>query len=744
MALTPSIRLYEVKRVGGTCPINVTPSPFENPECANTVIASSNADDIANLFDNDFNSYATLRSGSNSLLGQLLGGQANDYSGFVELGFDETIDANKTAYMRIDFEPTLLNELLGGSLGGTLAGLVDNLLLGNHFFSIQAKMDNAIVLEGASNDNFGNNNERIRIVQDVLGRYYIAITPNGDYNRIRITDHTKALLPLTDKGFSMNVYGVCTDNPLTDCQEVFTTSWDGEGLTLSAAGLANSGVTNADHAININTDDYSEISLGVVAVGTSVKQFFDFRKLALPNEVVNLELTFGSGALNANLIGGLEIIAYNGFDVVATLDTGSTLINGLNVLAILNNGAKGIIPFQPGVPYDRVSVGLKGVVNVSVLPELRVFTVKKECLAQAIDDAATTEKETPVTIDVAANDIGMDKTTITITQPANGLAEINTTTNVLTYWPNDGFVGTDTFTYKICTDGTKTKCDTATVTITVVNVDCTIPINGEAFDWSYETGKAPSDPLTKEIPQPAADAGFVFDIYKMDNSFNMSINGTSLATGEMEFDNIDGGATINVRFQDGSVYAPGSIWNATGTEENPLVRVKIDADGNVSLFGSKTSGGRLYPLELFDGNSLNTIVWNASATNDVVITQVVAGGTALKGKGYGLNFVTTPTISIENIKTPVCDGEAIELKILDSTNAPIADGVYTLNYDEGIFKDVQVTGGLANIIAPIGVYENITIGEGTCISADGVDAEVVKCSKGCVISNPMLTNKIKK
>ncbi|WP_270090017.1 Ig-like domain-containing protein [Sphingobacterium sp. SYP-B4668] len=379
VALTPAIRLYEVKRIGAGCPSTTIPSPFENPVCVTTIKASSNADNISNLFDNDFDSYATLRSGSNSLLGQLLGGQPNQYTGFVELGFDAPVTANKTAYVRIDFEPTLLNKLLAGSIGGTLAGVVDGLILGDHFFHVQAISGNTIVLEGGSNDNFGNNNDRIRIVQDALGRYYIAITPTANFDAIRITDHTRTGLPLVAQGNSMNVYGACVDNPLTDCQPVFTTSYDAKGLSLDAAGLAGSGVTNANHAIDANTTNYSEISLGVVGVGTSVKQLFDFRKVALASEIVNIKLQYGSGALDANLIGGLEIVAYKGATPVKTLDVQSGLINGLNVLDILNNGATGIIPFAPGVEFDRISVGLSGAVAVGVLPALRVYAIEKDC-----------------------------------------------------------------------------------------------------------------------------------------------------------------------------------------------------------------------------------------------------------------------------------------------------------------------------------------------------------------------------
>ncbi len=77
----------------------------------------------------------------------------------------------------------------------------------------------------------------------------------------------------------------------------------------------------------------------------------------------------------------------------------------------------------------------------------------------------------------------------------------------------------------------------------------------------------------------------------------------------------------------------------TGTAANPLIRVVINPDGTIALFGSKTSGGPLFPLELFNGNSLNTITWNNGGTNTIIATQNVVNVTSISGSGYGLNIV---------------------------------------------------------------------------------------------------------
>jgi hypothetical protein len=85
----------------------------------------------------------------------------------------------------------------------------------------------------------------------------------------------------------------------------------------------------------------------------------------------------------------------------------------------------------------------------------------------ANDDSATTQEDTPVTIDVLANDTDADGDPLTVTnltQAGNGTVSLNADKTV-TYTPNSGFVGDDTFTYT-ANDGT-VDSNTATVTVTV-------------------------------------------------------------------------------------------------------------------------------------------------------------------------------------------------------------------------------------------------------------------------------------
>lgn len=89
------------------------------------------------------------------------------------------------------------------------------------------------------------------------------------------------------------------------------------------------------------------------------------------------------------------------------------------------------------------------------------------------DDSATSPAGTPVTVNVAANDVdpdgNLDPASATTactgcTTPTNG-ALTNHANGTFTYAPTTGFTGTDNFTYQIC--DTLDACDTATVTVTI-------------------------------------------------------------------------------------------------------------------------------------------------------------------------------------------------------------------------------------------------------------------------------------
>ncbi len=141
---------------------------------------------------------------------------------------------------------------------------------------------------------------------------------------------------------------------------------------------------------------------------------------------------------------------------------GTTVVNGDGTVTYTPNpGFSGVDTFTYTVSDgDRVA---------TTFVEVHVATVNAAPLP--LDDAATTDEDEAVVIDVLSNDLDADGDTLTVTSAtagANGSTVVNGDGTV-TYTPSAGFSGVDTFTYTV-SDGEGGEA-TATVTVTVEAVN---------------------------------------------------------------------------------------------------------------------------------------------------------------------------------------------------------------------------------------------------------------------------------
>ena len=91
----------------------------------------------------------------------------------------------------------------------------------------------------------------------------------------------------------------------------------------------------------------------------------------------------------------------------------------------------------------------------------------------AINDIAYTAANTAVTIAVLANDSDIEQDLLTVTQltQPSGTATLNTTDWTVTYTPQAGFTGTDSFTYTAFDGVSTSNVATVTIHVTTVNYD---------------------------------------------------------------------------------------------------------------------------------------------------------------------------------------------------------------------------------------------------------------------------------
>ena len=117
--------------------------------------------------------------------------------------------------------------------------------------------------------------------------------------------------------------------------------------------------------------------------------------------------------------------------------------------------------------------------------------VEVEVAPLAVDDSARAGAGQAVGIDVLANDAGASGPPVVTSAPGRG--RVVWRDGKLVYTPDDGFEGTDTFRYRICSPEPEPLCSEATVTIVVDPADDDGPTGGGGDDGSDGGGDGSSD-----------------------------------------------------------------------------------------------------------------------------------------------------------------------------------------------------------------------------------------------------------
>ena len=142
-----------------------------------------------------------------------------------------------------------------------------------------------------------------------------------------------------------------------------------------------------------------------------------------------------------------------------------------------NDPSDDVVTYTPNPDYNGPDTFEYTICNTFGDCSTATVTIDVLPIVDAIDDSASTGMNTAVDIAILENDNDIPADgTLTTTDPVNGTVVINDngtpndiSDDFVTYTPNDGFEGTETFEYTIC--DTNGNCSTATVTIIVTAND---------------------------------------------------------------------------------------------------------------------------------------------------------------------------------------------------------------------------------------------------------------------------------
>ena len=222
---------------------------------------------------------------------------------------------------------------------------------------------------------------------------------------------------------------------------------------------------------------------------------------------------------------------------------------------------------------------------------------------EAANDDATTPQNTPVDVDLVANDIDLDtEDTLSITAvsaPSNGTAAIASgSATTVTYTPNSGFSGADSFEYTV-SDGTATA--TGTVAVTVGPPDKATGLAAAPGDtqvklsWDYPPGGGSITGyeylLRGEIAKLIASEGAEGDEF----GYSMAMDGDTLVVGS-HGDDDDRGA-VYVFARKSGVWSQVARLTALDGADADHFGFSVAIDGNTVVVGSpwdNTHAGSAY------------------------------------------------------------------------------------------------------------------------------------------------------
>ena len=166
-------------------------------------------------------------------------------------------------------------------------------------------------------------------------------------------------------------------------------------------------------------------------------------------------------------------VVVNDVDADDDLDPSTVSIDSDPSFGVVTVNADGSVTYVPDANRNGIDSFVYEVCDDTGLCDTATVTINVRAVNDAPvarNDSAATTRETPVTVDVLANDTDVESTkptsSIVVSNPAKGTA-VSLSDGTIRYTAKPGACGVDTFTY-IASDGLASSAS-ATVTITI---DC--------------------------------------------------------------------------------------------------------------------------------------------------------------------------------------------------------------------------------------------------------------------------------
>jgi hypothetical protein len=480
----------------------------------------------------------------------------------------------------------------------------------------------------------------------------------------------------------------------------------------------------------------SPIDFGAQAVGT-------------PTATQTVTLTNTDPAATINIGSATFILANAGDYAIAGADTctGASLAPGGTCAITI-----AFTPHAAGPSFAALSVTHNGL-NTPVQVPLLGTGIAGNQPPVAVDDSANVAAGSQANqINVLANDSDPDGnvplTVGSFTQPLNGTVVLEPTQNI-SYAPNAGFSGTDTFTYQAM-DSLGAASNVATVTVTVGALAATTtsigapavtyPANGVVTITVSSGAGTPTGTVSLSVDGAAPLSGALdaagtatFTLAGL-AAGSHSLSASYAAQSNFAASSASGSLTVNPAATTTAINAPAVIFPSNGVVTVTVSSAAGVPGGNVSL---SVDGGAPITQALAGGSSTFTLASPAAGTHTLSASYAAQGNFAASSSAGSL-VVSSATTATSITAPPVTFPANALVTVIVTSPAGTPTGNVTLSVDGALPITQPLAGGQTTftVFSP-------SVGNHTLAAAFAVQGNFAASgAPGTLLVNPAVVNEI--
>ena len=270
---------------------------------------------------------------------------------------------------------------------------------------------------------------------------------------------------------------------------------------------------------------------------------------------------------------------------------------------------------------------------------------------EAVNDDATTPQDTPVDVDVVANDTDTDpEDTLSITAvsaPSHGTATIASgSATIVTYTPNSGFSGADSFDYTV-SDGTDTATGTVTITVAAGNNP---PVATDDAVTTPQDTPVDVDVVANDTDLDPEDTLSITAVTAPSNGTAMITSGSSTTVTYTPDSGFSGVDSFDYTVSDGTVTDTGTV-TVNVRPAPPTGLTATPGDGQLTLHWTDSGAPHIieYQYSTDDGTTFTDIPGSNATTTSYTVTGLSTGAEytialrAVNAAGSGAAATATAT-----------------------------------------------------------------------------------------------------